>query len=342
MFGQGTTTNSNMGSSGPRPGGGIGRFISAMAPAIPLVGGIASNVIAGINERKARLYNSPKNQVRRLQEAGLPLAAGSNITAGGGVSTKVSDLGTGGFNDNLGKSITRNIDRKKLEIAQQELRAATVAADLAEGHRKNQLNPAGTFEATNQGTSAMQTIAQQAEAIKGAEIVNKWLPIEKANAVLRNNAEIGKISADTANSIAQHGILVSEGKIKKILAGWQEKMSKAEYTNLIRRNTGLTNANEISALQGEILRNTKKAQIYAAQMHAVSAGQNVEANKLGLLIKGLETESAKAYYAIRARADDSYRFNKSGRFTPADLIYLQMFTPTQSSINLGTMSNIFK
>lgn len=321
-------------------GGGLAKFLSNIAPALPIVGGIASNVLAGINNRKARLYNSPAEQIKRMREAGLPLAAGSNISAGGGVSTQVQDLGLSGLNDNLGKSIIRNIDRKKLQIHQEELRAAKYAADIAQGNAKNQLNPAGMFENTNQGMAASQAIQAQEAAIKGANLVNQWMPIEKAQNILKSEKEIAKISADTANSLAQHGILISEGKIKSILANWQEKMSKAEYDNLIKRNTGLDNQNAISLLQGEILRNTKLAQIHAANMAAIAAGQNVAANNLGLIIKGLETESAKAYYQIRAKADKSYL--KHDRFTPADLIYLQLFTPTQSSVNLPQFSNIFK
>ena len=342
LFGNTTWTNSNGGSSGPRQGGGFGRFLQDISPAIPIVGGIASNIIAGINERKARLYNTPANQVKRLQEAGLPLAAGSNITAGGGVSTKVSDLGTGQATQNLGASITRSIDRKKLEIMQQELRQARTAADLAAGEAKNKLNPTGSFEPTNQGANMMNEMVSAAEAAKAAKTVNKWMDIEKAQNVLRSQKETAKIAADTAISLVKNGILLSDAKIKAILAQWQGKMSSAEFTNLIRRNTGLKNANEISAIQGEILRMTKMAQVTSAINHAAISGQNVESNQLGLVLKNLETESAKSYYKVRASADASYRGNEWDRFTPADLMYLQLFTPRESSLNLGTMSNIFK
>lgn len=321
---------------------GIGKFLETIAPAVPIVGGIASNIIAGINERKARLYNSPANQVKRMQEAGLPLAAGSNITAGGGISTKVSDLGTSNYSGNLQASITRQIDRKKLQIHDEELRLAKVAADIAEHNRQNQLNPSGVFENTNMGSNMMNTMGSVAAATKHADLINTWLPIEKSQSILKNNAEIAKITADTRNSLAQHKIIVAEGQIKKIMSQWQSRMSQAEFTNIIRRNTGLKNQNEISSIQGEILRNTKIAQIHMAQMHAITAGQTVAANQMGLLLKGLETDSAKAYYQVRARADNSYKGNIWDRFTPADLIYLQMFTPKESSMNLGTMSNIFK
>lgn len=309
---------------------------------VPMIAAAGQNILQGINNRNARRYNEPVQQVRRLREAGLPTAAGTSIQAGGGVATPVSSFGTEGFNDNIGKGTIRSIEKKKLDIAVQELAKATAEAQLATGNTKNQLNPAGIFENTNQGTGIQQTLTAQQEAVKNAELVNKWLPIEKAQGVLKNSKEIEKISADTANSLVQNGILISDSKIKSILAQWQGKMSQAEFTNLVRRNTGLKNTNEISAIQGEILRNTKIAQIQSAQMAAIAAGQNVAANNFGLIVRGLETESAKAYYKVRARADASYRGNEWDRFTPSDLIYLQMFTPKESSINLSSMSQIFK
>jgi len=316
---------------------GIQKFTNAVSPFVPIAGGIASNIVAGMNERKAREYNRPINQVKRLREAGLPLAAGSNIQAGGGVSTKVADMGTSGFNQNLGSSISRQIDRKKLAIMQQELRQQTYAADLAAGNLKNQLNPSGKFENTNQGTSLAQTLKAQEEAVKGAEIVNRWMPIEKAQNILKSQKEVDNIAANTRNTLAQHNIILADSQIKNIIAGFQSKMSQAELNGLILRNIGQSKTNrqadlsyQINTIQGEILRETKIAQIHSAQMAAINAGQSVAANNMGLIIKGLETESAKAYYRVRSRADASYRGNEWDRFTPADLMYLKMFTPTQT------------
>lgn len=307
---------------------------------IPAIAAAGQNIVQGINNRNARRYNEPKQQVRRLREAGLPLAAGTNIQAGGGVATPVSNFGFDQFNDNIGKGTIRSIEKKKLDIAAQELAKITAEAQIAAGEAKNRLNPTGTFENTNQGRSIEQSLVQQQEANKTAETINKWLPIEKAQGVLKNDKEIAKISADTANSLAQNNILLSEGKIKSILAEWQGKMSQEEFTNIVRRNTGLKNANEISAIQGEILRNTKIAQIQSAQMAAVSAGQSVAANNMGLILSGLETEAAKSYYKVRASVDKKWHSGKvTDIISPTDLLYLKWMTPTQSNIR-GSMPTL--
>lgn len=320
---------------------GIGRWIEKLSPAIPIVGGIASNIIAGINERKARLYNSPKNQVKRLQEAGLPLAAGSNISAGGGVSTKVSDLGTGGFTQNLGASITRQIDRKKLQIHQQELRQAQYAADLAQGNAKNQLNPVGVFENTNQGLNAAQTLGTQSEALKSAQIINKYMPSEKYQNLMKGTLEMGKIAADTKNAIAQNGILLSEGKIKNILANYQERMSLQQLQQLIKANAGselrntqigLENASKQLALTIEYA--TMSNQIRMAHNAAKASDNNLEAQRLSLLLTNLSLPSTRSYYMIRREMDNATMAKPN---LPNTLLYLGMFQPTNSNYNFSQL-----
>lgn len=113
----------------------LGQFLKDAAPAIPIVGGIVSNILEGMNTRSARLYDSPKNQVARLHEAGLPTIAGSSIQAKGGFQSKVDSLGTENFVSNLGGSLKRDLDRKQLKLLDEQIRAARAAADVAGGER---------------------------------------------------------------------------------------------------------------------------------------------------------------------------------------------------------------
>lgn len=226
-----------------------------LAQWIPIIGGIANSILSGINNRKARLYNSPANQVARLNEAGLPLAANTHIGGGTAVTTPTTSLGTENFAGNLKSSIDTQVSRKQLQIMKDEARIKKSEADIAEGNAKNQLNPSGQFENTNQGTGAMQTIQAQEEAVKAAQIINKWMPTEKAQNIMKQSKEMDKISQDIKQSISQtrnieehfKGIL-SENKIKSILANYQERMSMNELTNLIRRNTGIQKDNVLKSI----------------------------------------------------------------------------------------------
>lgn len=109
---------------------------AAAATLIPIGASILREVHAGVQRRKERLYNSPANQVKRLREAGLPTAAGSNITGGQVQPATVGggdNYGTNALNDNLGKSITRQIDKKKLDLVGEEIRSAKANADIQSG-----------------------------------------------------------------------------------------------------------------------------------------------------------------------------------------------------------------
>lgn len=322
-------------------GGGFAKFISNIAPAIPIVGGIASNVLAGINNRKARLYNSPAEQIKRMREAGLPLGAGSNISAGGGVSTPVQDLGLSGLNDNLGKSIIRNIDRKKLQIHQEELRSAKYAADIAQGNAKNQLNPRGMFENTNQGTITAQAIASQAAAIKNAETVNKFMPLEKWQGLSKGAKEIDMITANIRNSLTANQIQLQDLAIKKILSKYQEKMSLAELQSLIKGNAikdlqkeGMATDNAIKKIAYTIEWQTQVARITMAKNAALASGNNLEAQRLSLLLTNASLPSTQAYYEIR-RGLDKATLEKPN--LPNTLLYLGMFQPTTSNYNFGQL-----
>lgn len=321
--------------------GGLGGFIQKLSPFVPIVGGVVSNILGGINERKARLYNSPAEQVKRLQEAGLPKAAASNIQPGGGVAV-TSSMGTENFAGNLNTSITTQVQRKQLEILQQELRTKAAEADIKEGERDNYLNPTGTYTNTNQGLGISQTLAAQANANKQQEIINKWLPIEKQTGIYKQTAEVAHIAQNTKNALIQEGILVQEKALKEIMLKWEDRMSKQRFDLLVKQNTGAKNANEISSIQAEIMRMTKIAQINVAINNAQLSGNQVEASNLNLLLQGLETESAKAYYHVKAKLDNQY-VDRPGGFTPKDLMYLNMFQPKGSSdMNLSNIYTTIK
>lgn len=312
------------------------------ATLIPIAGAITREVVQGINNRKARLYNSPANQIKRLREAGLPTAAGSNITGGQQVPTQVSgNFGTEGFNDNLGKSITRQIDRKKLQIHGEELTQKAAEAAIAAGNAKNQLNPNGIFEGTNQGLAAMQALGTQSEALKSAQIVNQFMPSEKYQSLMKGTLEMNKIAQDTKNAVAQHGILLSEGKIKNILANYQENMSLNQLQGLIKdnlgkdlRNAGMDYDNASKRIAYTIELRTMAAQIEMALNAAKASGQNLEAGRLSLLLTQMSMPSTQAYYEIRRGMDDATKAKPNMMNT---LLYLGMFTPTQSNYNFGQL-----
>lgn len=304
----------------------------------PIIGGIAQNVIQGINNRKARLYNSPAQQVRRLQEAGLPLAAGSQITGGVTTPTQATSLGTENFtqnyNNNLGASITRDIDRKKLAIMQQELISAEAKALIDSGNAKNLTNPSGQFTPTNQGTQMSATIGSLSEAHKAAQIANEFMPIEKAQSLLKGTKEIDNIVANTQKALMDQQIQVQDLAIKKIAAKYSEQMTKAELLNLTRRNTGLKYDNQIKQVAYNVEYSTQLAKITIARNAALQSGESLKAAQLGNILTNLSLPSTRAYYSIRREMDDATMRKPNLANT---LLYLGMFQPNTSNYNLSNL-----
>lgn len=307
---------------------------------LPIAAEIAQNVVQGINTRKARMYDSPANQIKRYREAGMPMAAASNINGGGGFTTQASIPDPSpSIQANLGAGLKREIDRKQIDLLREQIRSAKAAADLAGGQSQNMLNPQGVFAPTNQGLTMQQEIGRQALANKQAEIVNTYMPSEKNLGLKQMGLNLDKTAQDIKNAGAQYNILVSEGSIKKILAEFQPRMSAGELNNLVLRNTGLKTANDIANMSAEIMRRTKEAQITVAINRAIESNQQVQAQQLSLLLQALQNQSAQAYYRVKARYDESFRFFES---KAKDFLYLGMFNQQNSTYTPGSILNLIK
>jgi len=316
---------------------------SALSTIIPILTSGIKEIHAGIQRRKERLYNSPAEQVKRFREAGLPLASGSQISGGNVQAATISpdNYGTNQLNDNLSKSITRQIDRKKLEIYQAELRSAIAKAALDEGNARNQLNPTGQFEATNQGLGAQQTLGTQSEILKSASIVNQFMPSEKYQALMKQTKEIDLLTQNIKNSEIANQIQIQDLSIKKILAKYQERMSIQELKSLIKQNAikdlqksgmGIDNAAKQLALTFEYRIFEDKVKM--AKNAALASDNNLEAQRLNLLLTNLSLPSTEAYYKIRRGMDEGTLAKPN---LPNTLLYLGMFQPTTSNYNFGQL-----
>lgn len=112
---------------------------------IPVAGALGAAALqqhyAVKNWKRANEYNLPKNQVQRLKDAKLPLAAmfgGSGGSTGGSIPTPNVDPTLGTAEGLRSTNMTR-FQRKQMEIMDQELRAKTAEADLKEADRDFQL-----------------------------------------------------------------------------------------------------------------------------------------------------------------------------------------------------------
>ncbi|AXH74807.1 MAG: hypothetical protein [Microviridae sp.] len=335
-----------LGQISPVAGKIAGPWGAIASTAAPIAASVIKEIHAGVQRRKERLYNSPAQQVKRLREAGLPTAAGSNITGGQTQPATVGgdNYGTNQLNDNLGKSITRQIDRKKLQIHGEELTKAAADAAIAAGNARNQLNPKGVYENTNQGLGTMQALGIQAEALKGAQIVNKYMPLEK-NLNLASGTQAMRLTEQNIKNIATaNQIQLQDLNIKKILANYQERMSKEQLNALISdnihrgyRNTGASYDNDIKRLGYTIELATMAARIEMAKNAALISGQSLEAAKLSNQLTKMSMPSTLAYYTIRRGMDEGTMAKPNLGNT---LLYLGMFQPNTSNYNIGQLGGL--
>lgn len=314
------------------------------AVAAPLLSQLAQNVLQGINTRKARLYDSPAQQIKRYTEAGLPMAAASNINGGGGFTTQASIHDPSAeIQANLGASLKRQIDRKQIDLMSEQIKSAGADAAIAVGNAKNKLNPAGVFENTNQGITAQQEIQTQSNAIKTQQILNKYLPTEKEIGIQSSRLGMSKTAMDIAataqnirNAAVQEGILIHERDIKKVLAEYQPEMSRLERINLIRRNTGISRENELKRLEIAFQYQSFTDRLKLAEMNAKNAGQMNEAAILENIRRTAEQPGIANYYKIRANFDKAVLEKPNWMNT---MIYLSLIQPQSSNFNFGNLQN---
>lgn len=109
--------------------------------ALPVVGAIGSAALqqryALKNWNRQNAYNTPKAQIQRLKEAGLPLATmfgGSGGSSSSPIPTPNVDP-TLGAAEGLQKGMMASMQKKQLELLDQELRSKTADADIREMER---------------------------------------------------------------------------------------------------------------------------------------------------------------------------------------------------------------
>lgn len=121
----------------------IGEILASLAP---IAGSFGSAAVQQKYARKnwdaVNAYNHPKEQIKRLKEAGLPLAT---MFGGMGGSTSLS-IDTPNVDPNLGvaeglqKGMMLSMQKKQMALMDQELRTKTAQADIAEAERDFQLS----------------------------------------------------------------------------------------------------------------------------------------------------------------------------------------------------------
>jgi len=330
--------------------GGFKQILPFLSGALPIVGGIAQNVIAGINQRAQNRYNSPQQQVSRAKKAKIPLAA-TQISSGNQSSvTPVNDFGTAQgaqhlANYNHNQKTLQEVSKLKADVFKTNLENKKLSGELQwylanrgdDPGKTNLSNTLGIEQMKNQATLMGQYYANQ---IGNAQAKNVWTKINL------DNREQSQRIANAIQSNLLGGIHIEGAKkdnlLKDLAIEWTPKMNQANLDNILKRNDILVTEQGLKKLALEIENATKDNKITMAAVDSAMAqlglqqfGDNYRYNKEWQSIVGKARDLAtKETYNLKEFGDQlgAWIFTTLSDFTGGGRI------PNLPSVNNKTFS----
>jgi len=301
--------NPNIGQA-PQKGGWLKNMIPALAGALPVVGGIAQGVIAGMNTRAANKYNSPEQQIKRAKAAHLPAASINNISAGNqSAVTPSTDYGTasagkeiGQYNQNqrtikeIGR-LTEDIHRMKLEnkklAGELEWYLGNAGTDPARTNLSNVLGLEARSKALgniNLDATGQINIANAGNIGTKIDLENKEQKQRIGNMITTNLATETQIEGAKLNNA-----------IREIDLKYHPGMKAAEYDNILKRNGILVTEKGLKDLELSFNQDT-----YKTRVHMVDLDRALKS--WGEMTMGRDYAFNKQYQDLASQARNLFQF----------------------------------
>jgi len=325
----------------PQKGGWLKNMIPAIAGALPIVGGVAQGVIAGMNTRAANKYNSPVEQIKRAKAAHLPAASINNISAGNqSAVTPSTDFGTASAGKEIGQynhnqKTLKEIGRLTEDIHKMKLENTKLAKEL-EWYTSPKGTP-GTSNLTyglqvDQGIRAAQKMGQDfANKIAGANAGNIGYKIRLDN--IEQNARIANaIQNNIGEGVKIEGYRL-DNAMKEIAKEWTPKMNKANLDNILQRNDILTTEKGLKELELELGNATKRNVITRSNVESALA-------QLGLEQFGTNYKFNKEYQKIASKARELVNKETTSLSEFGDQLGAWIFTTFSDFTGGGKMPNL--
>lgn len=222
-------------------------------------------------------YNSPKEQLARLREAGLPMAAMTGQTSGN--QSVIPEQGN--FKASIGESMKTSMTLAQMKILKEEARLKGSEADLNEARRNYLLSGMGEDVAGTNLTGILKGERQlQQNQIEGGRFANMLAGVTARNAALRTGLENQNLVVDIQKKLADMGLVNEHTKgaeldndIKNIVRQYQPEMSRLQLERLVKENLKLdydTEGSRLSNVAKEIenivANATKDARIHMVHM----------------------------------------------------------------------------
>lgn len=217
--------------------------------------GLIDRFISRGDIARQNAYNSPKEQLSRLREAGLPMAAMTGISAGN--QSVIPEQGN--FKGSIAEGMRTSTQMAQIKILKEEARLKASEADLNEARRDFLLSGIGEPIAGTNLTSNLQgEQILQRNQIEGGRIANRISEITARFANQRNLLENTNLVSQIQERLQRSGLIKEEiegrqiqNKISNVIANYQSRMSHSQWVHLLKQNNLLDEQIYQSALTQE-------------------------------------------------------------------------------------------
>jgi len=287
-------------------------MLPLLAAALPgIIGGAANQVMGGINQRSMLRYNSPKQQLRRLRDAGLPYAAYGANAGNQTAPTQSNDLGLGQTAQNIGqysnvKKQQEEINKILEDVKREKLLNEKLGAELAwyragagsDPSRTNLTSMLGLEQQIKGGMNVGQQIGNQTA---WNSLQNQPLKISLDNQEQRQRIS-NMIQTNTLGGEQIEGVKL-DNALKSIDTLTRRQLNAANLDNVLKRNGILLTEQGIKQLQKNMMEDTYDNDLTASNMAAATA-------RMGYDILGANFRQSKAWQEMVAESQKLFNMNK--------------------------------
>jgi len=281
----------------PQKGGWLKNMIPAIAGALPIVGGVAQGVIAGMNTRAANKYNSPEEQIKRAKSAHLPAASINNISAGNqSAVTPSTDYGTSSAGKEIGQYNQNQRTIKEVAKLQEDINRMRLENKKLTGELEWYLSRRGD----DPGGTNLTSILKAEAGIKQYQGAGMKIANQAADNLLKNQPY--KIRLDNIeqqgrinNILQQYNIggeqlegIKKENALKDLELKWKPQMNKAQLNNLLADHGIKLQDIGLKKLQNQLETATQAGRIFKNDMDAAMSSLTYDR-------VGAEFETYKSY-----------------------------------------------
>lgn len=205
-------------------GDGLSNVLTGLATGLPIVGSFASAALqqkyALKNWERQNAYNHPKEQIKRLKEAGLPLAAMFSGSGGSSTSQSIdnpnvdSNLGTA---EGIQKGLMFQMQKKQMELLQDQ-----IYTEKGRGARE-------WTEAYRSKTQA----DKEANEVYGYQLVPEGMEDQDTQIFSPATNQIRGLQIQREQQIANKEATVLSNEIQRIKEGLTKEQMRAEIDRIL-------------------------------------------------------------------------------------------------------------